>query len=182
VRHLALSALGADRPGIVAAVTGALVAHGVNIEDSRMAILRGQFAIVVVLGAPEGLDRSRLEEDLERTREALGLEALMLTEAAETPAAGGCALSATHVVSVYGVDHPGIVHAVATALAERGVNIADLTTRLADEHGGEPLYAMALEVTLPSGLDPAELERDLVAVAGEQGVEVSFRALEQDPL
>ena len=35
MRHLAVSALGRDRPGIVAAVTGTLLAHSVNIEDSQ---------------------------------------------------------------------------------------------------------------------------------------------------
>jgi glycine cleavage system transcriptional repressor len=58
VPALALSALGRDRPGIVAEVTGVLVEHGVNVEDSRMAILRGEFAMVLVLGAPEWVDRT----------------------------------------------------------------------------------------------------------------------------
>jgi len=40
VPRLALSAIGADRPGIVAAVTGALVDSGCNLEDTTMAILR----------------------------------------------------------------------------------------------------------------------------------------------
>ena len=74
--HLALSALGRDRPGIVAEVTGVLVEHGVNVEDSRMAILRGQFAMVLLLSAPGGLDRRGLEEDLHGVRTRLGLEAV----------------------------------------------------------------------------------------------------------
>ena len=179
--HLALSALGRDRPGIVAEVTGVLVDHGANIEDSRMAVLRGEFAMVLVLGAPEGVDRKRLGEDLERARSRLGLEALTLAEVSDE-AAPQAASRPTHIVSVYGADHPGIVHAVAAVLADRGANIADLTTRLVDEPGGEPLYAMALEVVLePEGL-AEELEGELAAVARAQGVEVSFRPLEQDAL
>ena len=38
--QLALSAIGRDRPGIVAAATAVLLRHGVNVEDSRMSILR----------------------------------------------------------------------------------------------------------------------------------------------
>ncbi len=180
--HLALSALGRDRPGIVAEVTGVLVEHGVNVEDSRMAILRGEFAMLLVLGAPEGVDRSRLEEDLQGLRARLGLEAVTLTDLDEGDASPASASAATHIVSVYGADHPGIVHAVAAALAERGVNIADLTTRLVDEPGGDPLYAMALEVALPAGADADELEAALASVGREQSIEVSFRALELDAL
>lgn len=181
VRRLALSALGHDRPGIVAAVTGVLVAHGLNVEDSRMAILSGRFAMVLVVGAAEGLDEARLEHDLARVRDELGLEAVMLADLADAAGEARDAVP-THIVSVYGADHPGIVHAVAAALAERGVNIVDLTTRLVDEPSGKPLYAMALEVALPADLEPASLDRDLAEVASSQGIEVSFRVLEQDAL
>ena len=44
VMHVAVTAVGADRPGIVAAVSRALYDVGGNIEDSRMAILGGHFA------------------------------------------------------------------------------------------------------------------------------------------
>ena len=147
--HLALSALGRDRPGIVAEVTGVLVEHGVNVEDSRMAILRGQFAMVLLLSAPGGLDRRGVEEDLHGVRTRLGLEAVTLADLSEGDASPASGSAATHIVSVYGADHPGIVHAVAAALAERGVNITDLTTRLVDEPGEDPLYAMELEIALP---------------------------------
>ncbi len=163
-------------------MTGVLVEHGVNVEDSRMAILRAQFAMVLLLHAPSGLDRRGLEEDLHGVRARLGLEAVTLADLSEGDASPASGSPATHIVSVYGADHPGIVHAVAAALAERGVNITDLTTRLVDEPGGDPLYAMALEVTLPAGGDPDELEAALACVGREQGVEVSFRTLELDAL
>jgi glycine cleavage system transcriptional repressor len=87
-------------------------------------------------------------------------------------------------VTVYGADHPGIVHAATAALAERGVDVTGLTTKLAGEGdaGGEPLYALMMEIALPEGGDPVELGGALAKVAGEQGVEVSLRPLEQDAL
>lgn len=162
-------------------MTGVLVEHGVNVEDSRMAILRGEFAMVLVLGAPSEVDRGRLEDDLGRVREQLGLAALTVADVS-AGIDGRAASTPTHIVSVYGADHRGIVHAVTAALADRGVNIADLTTRLVEGPGGEGLYAMALEVALPPGAEPGELERALAEVARAQGVEVSFRALEHDAL
>jgi glycine cleavage system transcriptional repressor len=85
-------------------------------------------------------------------------------------------------VSVYGVDHPGIVHAVSKALAERGISITDLEKRLAGGAGSEPVYAMLLEVAVPPGADAAEIERDLADTARHQQVELSFRPLELDAL
>ena len=61
VTHFAVTAVGADRPGIVAAVTGAFVDHGCNLEDSSMTILRGQFAMMLVVDAPAGVGAGELE-------------------------------------------------------------------------------------------------------------------------
>ncbi len=62
--HFAVAAVGADRPGIVAAVTRVFVDHGCNLEDSSMTILRGQFAMMLVVDAPEGVGVAELEEAL----------------------------------------------------------------------------------------------------------------------
>ena len=74
------------------------------------------------------------------------------------------------------------MHAVASTLAERGMNITDLTSRLVEEASDEGVYAMALEVALPEALEADALERALDAPARDQGVELSFRALEQTAL
>ncbi|MBZ0186776.1 MAG: hypothetical protein K8F91_11050, partial [Candidatus Obscuribacterales bacterium] len=42
--QLLVTAVGEDRPGIVARVTEVLSGHGANLEASRMAILGGEFA------------------------------------------------------------------------------------------------------------------------------------------
>src|SRR5205823_2204334 len=110
----------------------------------------------------------------------LGLEAMTLSELAEVDPAAEPPPS--HVVTVYGADHPGIVHAATAALAERGIDITDLTTKLAGDADGEPLYVLMMEVALPDGAEPEELRAALERVAGEQGVEVSLRRLETDTL
>ena len=73
----------------------------------------------------------------------------------------------SHIVSVYGADHPGIVHAVSDILAGRGVSITDLETRLAGGAGDEPVYAMMLEVAVPADVDPSDIEQALAETARE---------------
>jgi glycine cleavage system transcriptional repressor len=166
----ALLALGADRPGIVAALAEVLVRHGINIEDSQMSILRGHFAMVLILGAPEGVDPSLFRRQLEEAGVRLGLEALALSEVTDTATEH---LEPTHSITVYGADHPGIVHAVAAALADAEINITDLTTRLVSDE--RPLYVMVLEVAAPEGINP---DRVLEPVAHDQAVEISVRSVE----
>jgi glycine cleavage system transcriptional repressor len=178
MRHLAVSAIGRDRPGIVAEISGVLLRHEANVEDSQMTILRGHFAMMLVLAAPDGVDRDALAADLDAAATALGLEALTLRDVGDLAASGP---EPSHMVTVYGVDHPGIVHAATTALAGRSVDITDLNTRLMEEDG-EPLYVLMMEVALPPGLTPDELERALAGVGSAEGVEVTLRELEQDAL
>lgn len=176
----AISAIGRDRPGIVAGVTQVLLNHGVNIEDSQMTILRGHFTMMLVVSTPAGVEPDTLRSELEQAATALGLEAISLNSVEEGDVSAEP--DASHIVTVYGVDHPGIVHAVTSAMAERDVDITDLNTRLVGEDEEKPLYALMMEVALPAGVSPEELEQGLAAVSTEQGVEVSLRELEQETL
>lgn len=177
VAQFAVSAVGSDRPGIVAAITEGLLDLDGNVEDSRMTILRGHFVVMLIVAVPEGAGREQLEGRLAPVRERLGLEALTVSAVDELDPP---APAPSHVITVYGADHPGIVHAVSAELAGHGVNITDLQTKLA---GGDaqPLYVMMLEVELGDSA-AGELERALAAVGEAASVEVSVRELEAEAL
>src|SRR5262249_4174438 len=48
VVELSITVVGRDRPGIIADVTGVLAELGLNLTDSTMTLLRGQFAMTLV--------------------------------------------------------------------------------------------------------------------------------------
>jgi glycine cleavage system transcriptional repressor len=145
-----------------------------------MTILRGRFTIMLIVSTADGVAVDRLRADLEGAGDQLGLDAVALSEVSDVDPESGPA--PTHVVSVYGVDHPGIVHAVTSALAENGVNIIDLTTRLVGDEEGVPLYAMMMEVALPAELSAETVEQSLRVVRAKQGVDLTISPLEQDVL
>jgi glycine cleavage system transcriptional repressor len=181
MRRLALTAIGRDRPGIVAAASRVLLAHRANVEDSQMTILRGHFTMMLVVSVPEEADLGTLRDDLDDVRGELGLEAIVLSELDDVDPANEPV--PTHIVTLYGADHPGIVHAATSALAQLGVDITDLTTKLAGEGGdGPPLYALMMEIAPPPGVAAAEVEEALQRMGEEQGVEVSLRALDAEAL
>lgn len=176
--ELAAWTLGVDRPGIVAAVTGALYEQGCNLEDCSMTILSGHFAMMLLVRGPDGVTAASLERALAAAAEPLGLTVAVREVEEET---GAAVVGEPHMVAVYGADRPGIVRRVTSLLAERGVNITDLDTRVI---GGadEPVYAMQLEVTVPEELDPEELAGDLAAAGEELGVETSIHPVATDVL
>jgi glycine cleavage system transcriptional repressor len=175
--HVAVTAIGVDRPGIVAAVTEVLLAHEGNIEDSRMAILGGHFAMMLIVALPERSDPSALERALAAPAEALDLVIAVrpVPETAHEQPTG-----VPYVVTVYGADRPGIVHRISKALASRGANITDLATHVLA--GPTPVYVMIMELTMPKGTDGADVEADLKSLAGELDVDVSVRAIEAETL
>jgi glycine cleavage system transcriptional repressor len=176
--HFAVSAVGVDRPGIVAAVTGVLVEQGCNLEDTSMSILRGHFAMMLLVAGREGSTAAALEAALTETARGLDLVLAVreIDDSVPVPLQGEA-----WTVSVYGSDRPGIVHRVTKLLADTGVNVVDLTTRVIGEDD-RPLYAMLLDVTLPPGVDGAELRGALDALAAELGVDCSMHPADADVL
>jgi glycine cleavage system transcriptional repressor len=160
VKHVALTAVGADRPGIVAALTGVLVELGCNLEDSTMSILRGHFAVLLVIAAPDGTGAEAIEAALAPVAERLGLMVVVRPLQIEADGQGEGHHSEAdagpdgevYAFSVHGADRPGIVHRAAEALAEAGGNIIDLSTRLVGSDD-EPVYVLTLTVGFVPGTD-----------------------------
>lgn len=163
----AVWAFGADQPGIVAALTGALFDQGCNLRDCSMTILSGHFAMVLVVDAPDRVEALDLETALRAP--ASGFDLGLAVRAIE-PGGPEHAAGTPHVVSVFGADRPGILHRVAALLAAAGVNITDLETRTIGEPA-RPVYAMLFEVSVPAGLASGDLETALASLATELDVD-----------
>lgn len=173
----AVTAIGRDRPGIVAAISEALLELSCNLEDSHMSILRGHFSVMLIVSAPASTDEAALADRLDRVRDELALEALSVQPVDEL---ADPRPRATHILSVYGADRPGIVAGVTRALARHEVNITDLSTRLAGA-AEAPIYAMLVEVYLGEAA-PEDVLRSLGEAAGSPDIEVSLRELEAEAL
>lgn len=167
MNEIVVTAVGEDRPGIVAALTGALLDLGGNLADARAALMRGSFAVMLAVAVPEPLGVADVEERLAPVARHLGLGLQVAPAAA--PAARTARARA--VVSVYGADRPGIVHGIAQELAGQGANVVDLSARLV---GDPPIYVLGIEVELPEGVDAGALRARLEPVAAGHGVELTL--------
>jgi glycine cleavage system transcriptional repressor len=176
VPHFAITAIGRDRPGIVAALTGALRDVGGNLEDVSSTILRGHFTMMLVVEAPATVTGHRLRVALGEAVAPLGVEVTVSDVEVGSPDRP----TATHVLSVYGSDHPGIVAAIASALAGRGANITDLSCRLTT--ADRPVYVMVAEVAVPDSVDQQQLRSDVESVAGRIGVDATLAPIDVETL
>lgn len=173
----AITAVGQDRPGIVAEFTGVLYRQGANLEDCTMTHLRDQFAMMLIVDAPDDA-LSALETALQLVAAQMGLSLVIRPLSPETaPESTGDG----YLLRVYGADHPGIVHAVTSTLAQHGYNITDLNTRVIPGSGG-PVYVMMLEVEAPAGADVETLTPELERLGNTLGVEISYEPLASEAL
>lgn len=172
-RFKVLSAIGHDRPGLVKEISAILHRAGANIEDSRMAMLGGEFAMLVLCsGSVEALERTETESRLAGKK--LGLD-IQLRDTA-LPVASRSLLS--YRLRVSGLDHPGIVEAVSSVLARREVNVASLETSVVHQPlTGTPTFVLESLVHVPSSVAVAELRRDLERAAEEENLDLSFEAV-----
>lgn len=169
MHELAITAIGADRPGIVAVVTRVLHERGGNLEDSAMTILGGHFAIMLLVATEE--DADSLRAALEAATAELGLT----VSVCPAQSTAGHA-EPTHLLSVYGADRPGIVAGVSGALAAQGANVVNLETQVIGT-GDAPIYAMLIELET----DDADGVEAAVATACEElGVDHTLRAIDTE--
>jgi glycine cleavage system transcriptional repressor len=172
--NLAVTAIGRDRPGIVAAITSTLLEAGGNVDDSQMSILHGHFAVMLICSVPEDASLDSLEARLDEIGRELNLGGITVSPVDDLDRGAG----PTHVLTVYGADRPGIVHDTASTLAALGVNITDLRTRRTGDPES-PLYTLMVEVVVPEGAGP-ELDQALDGLRDSKQLEASLAELESE--
>ncbi|MEN8785964.1 MAG: ACT domain-containing protein [Akkermansiaceae bacterium] len=163
---LFLTALSPDPIGLVDDVADAVDNGRGNWQESWMAPLAGQFAGILRVGCPEG-NREALELDLSALGE-LG-PAIMVARDADSGDSEGEAL----FLDITGLNEPGIVKRIASALAELGANVEELQTSLeSTPMAGHLLFRARGKVSFPDGLHPADLIEALEKVGPGLNVDV----------
>jgi len=166
---LVLTVIGADRPGLVEALSKTVADHGASWLESRMAHLAGHFAGLLRVSVAEA--RAAELSTALRALESRGLR--VIVEAALGP---GPDESAPRLrLELVGLDRPGIVRDISRAIAERGVNVEELESNTSSAPmSGETLFHVEAWLRLPRGGDPDELRAALEKLADELMVEVSL--------
>jgi glycine cleavage system transcriptional repressor len=176
-RLIILTAIGPkDKPGIVAALTRTVLECGGNLDDATMTRLHGAFATMIAARVADS-EVPRLRERLKEVSSRLSLN-VAVEILADEDAAGPQSAASDHVITVYGADHPGIVHHVASLLEAHGANITDLETRLTRD-GERPIYVMMVET---SGGNWETLPHALGELARSMDIDVSFADIDEETL
>lgn len=168
IEELIITVYAADRPGIVKALSDAVLANHGNWLESSLSRLCGQFAGIVHLSIPSDSKAGLLAQ-----LETLADDGIYVTvQSAEIPVNSDDRNESLEIV-VEANDRPGIVEEIATALASAEVNVEQMATECESASmAGYELFRAHLRVALPVSCSIDQLEELLENVSDDLMVSI----------
>jgi glycine cleavage system transcriptional repressor len=176
--YAVFSAIGADRVGIVDDLSGIVSDSGGNIEESKMAVLGGEFAVIMLVS----MEFQALEALIARTKDIEGRLSLKLgvERTRESPPRESSASERgrPYILETVSLDGKGIVHSVSAVLRRYGINIEDLETKTERAPlTGAPLFRMKASVVLGQSVAIGALRRELEELQVAQDLDILLMPL-----
>ena len=174
--YFILSALGKDRPGIVADVSEVIYECGGNIEDSSMSLLRNHFALLLLFSTEREEVRQKLSAGLKRLEWEKNLTVFFSPITLEEVYPGPGEQTQGFKITTSGIDHAGIVFKVCRLLADLKVNIANMETRqVRSAESGTPFFEMDIDIEVPSSISEQRLREALHHLANELVIDLVLK-------
>ncbi len=172
MKHFVITAVGEDRPGIVADIAKVLYEEGFNIEDSSMTRLNNEFAVMLIVTTDKEISQEQLKEKFRKKKKKKGL-LINIREIPQEVYEGKREIGDIYNLVVYGADKPGIVYKVAKLLADKNINIADLRTEKSPE-----IYVLIAQIEFPTGLKEEDVIPDIEKLKDELNIDISIEKVE----
>ncbi len=167
--QLVITALGEDRPGIVGALSETLTSCKLNIEDSRMSVLGGEFAVLMLVGGTQDSIEDFVSS-IARLEEKLNMK--LLVKPTESRAAAVLVPCAVEVVSI---DHPGIVQDITGFFSQRNINIVKMDTNCYPAaHTGATMFALHMTIGVPTDQSIASLRTEFATLCDDLNLDASL--------
>jgi glycine cleavage system transcriptional repressor len=157
-QYLAVSAIGADRAGLVHEFTRAIADCGGSISESRMLALGAEFGLqLLVAGNWHAI--AKLEAELARLGETAGL----VVHLRRTEARPRRDDHLPYSIDVVCVDQPGIVAGLTGFFTSRSIDIGEVATRsyIAGQTGAA-MFSVQMSVNVPSRIHVSQLREDFM--------------------
>lgn len=174
--YLVLTAIGPDRPGLVDEISAFLASKKINIEESRMAVLGGEFAVILLAsGEPGIVDRFGAEFNALQKNTGLSIQ----IKHTKSPRERTILPSMPHRLEATSMDHPGIVHDITSILHKRNINIESMETRVTNAPlSGAPIFKMKCIINIPVGEKPSSIRRELEKLGDRMDIDIEMDAID----
>jgi glycine cleavage system transcriptional repressor len=170
--HLILTAIGPDQVGLVQKIAEFISRHGCNIEDSKMAVFCGEFAVIVLISGESG-KLVKIGRDYREIETETGLAISIKTPS--TRAAPQSFLPYKLTASC--MDHPGIVYQISAVLSGAGVNIESMETKTyAAPVSGTPIFQLEANLAVPTRTNISQLRQRFGEIQRQENIDIELTA------
>ena len=171
-KNLVITALGNDKPGIVNELSKAILDHGGNITESRMMVLGGEFAIMLLItGNQENIDK------VNAAIESIGKSLELTLIAKETQPQEKPIKRLPYQVTVVSMDHPGIVHNISDFLLSHNLNIEEIeTTTYPAAHTGTPMFSLEMTISIPADSSVRSLRDEFITFCDDLNLDANLES------
>ena len=173
VNHIVISVIGRDCPGVVYAISSALSKEKCNIEELSQTILKGQFASIFIVSAPEDVTEEDIQRVVSLNLEARNMDLTVSARTFEPDTFSSTEETEPFVVTVNGSDQPEIIAMISGIFAEQKVNIENLKAIRVSEDTDE--CVLVFEVALPLSINRNAFRQMLQAKARNVGLSISIQ-------
>jgi glycine cleavage system transcriptional repressor len=170
--QLILTAIGPDQVGLVEKISEFISRHGCNIEDSKMAVFCGEFAVIVLISG-DGNNLVKIGRDYREIETETGLAISIKTPSTRRPP--GAFLPYKLTASC--MDHPGIVYQISAVLSSLGINIESMETKTyAAPVSGTPIFQLEADLAVPGRTNINQLRARFAEIQREENIDVDLVA------
>jgi glycine cleavage system transcriptional repressor len=168
--HLILTAVGPDQVGLVEKISEFIARHGSNIEDSKMAVFSGEFAVIILISG-EGANLHSIANHYRELEIETGLAISIKTPTSRKPAESFL----PYTLTASCMDHPGIVYQITGILSSFGINIESLETKTyAAPVSGTPIFRLESNISVPTKTNINALRERFAAIQKEENIDIEL--------
>jgi len=165
-----LTAVGPDKIGLVEKISEFIVQHRCNIEDSKMAVFCGEFALIVLISG-EAKNLQEISDQYRELADQTGLNVWVKTPSGKRSA--GASLPYRLTASL--MDHPGVVHKLSSILSHLAINIESMETKTyAAPVSGTPIFRLEALISVPTTLNINDLKARFAEVEKEENIDIEL--------
>ena len=168
--RLILTAVGPDQVGLVEKISEFIARHSSNIEDSKMAVFCGEFALIILISG-EGGNLHKIANHYHELEIETGLAIAIKTPTSRKPAESFL----PYTLTASCMDHPGIVYQISGILSSFGINIESMETKTyAAPVSGTPIFRLEAEISVPTKSNINALRERFAAIQKEENIDIEL--------
>ena len=175
--HLILTAVGPDQVGLVEKLSEFIARHDCNIEDSKMAVFCGEFALIALI-AGDGNNLVKIARDYRAIETETGLTLSIKTPAARKPVEQ----LLPYRLTASCMDHPGVVYQLSGVLSSLGINIETMETQTyAAPVSGTPIFRLEATLAVPARININSLRERFAEIQREENIDIDLALVHPSP-